>query len=111
VSALLERGLDASFYILKVLLPLCVERSLSDFATHRRREAGFLDRECLMVVLEHAVENPGTRDILLTTTISISGLNDAACILATPGAGRPLVGRHAGSLLTGWLGVGQVGLA
>jgi len=50
------------------------------------------------------------RDILLTTTILISGLNHAACVLATPGFVRPLTGRHAGSLLTGWLGVRQVGL-
>src|SRR3989442_5770975 len=49
------------------------------------------------------------RDILVTTTIHISGLNDAACLLATPGSVRPLTGRHAGSLLTGWLGVSQVG--
>src|SRR5438128_9622983 len=49
------------------------------------------------------------RDILLSTTIHISGLNDAACILATPGSVRPLAGRHAGSLLTGWLSVSQVG--
>ena len=50
------------------------------------------------------------RDILLSTTIHISGLNDAACLLATPGFVRPLTGRHAGSLLTGWLGFDQVGL-
>jgi len=50
------------------------------------------------------------RDILLSTTIHISGLNHAACVLATPGFIRPLTGRHAGSLLTGWLGVSQVGL-
>jgi len=45
-----------------------------------------------------------------TTTISISGLNDAACLVATPGSVRPLAGRHAGSLLTCWLSVSQVGL-
>jgi len=50
------------------------------------------------------------RDILVSTTIHISGLNHAACVLATPGFVRPLTGRHAGSLLTGWLGVSQVGL-
>ncbi len=50
------------------------------------------------------------RAILLTTTIHISGLNDAACILATPGSIPPITGAHAGSLLTGWLGVSQVGL-
>ena len=50
------------------------------------------------------------RDILLTTTILFSGLNHAACLLATPGFVRPLTGRHAGSLLTGWLGISQVGL-
>jgi hypothetical protein len=47
----------------------------------------------------------------MTTTIHFSGLHHAACLLATPGSVRPLTGRHAGSLLTGWLGVGQVGLA
>ena len=46
----------------------------------------------------------------MTTTIPISGLNDAACLLATPGFIRPIAGRHAGSLLTGWLGIRQVGL-
>src|SRR5437879_2148324 len=51
------------------------------------------------------------RDILLSTTIHISGLNDAACLLATPGSVRPLAGRHAGSLLTCWLDFNQVGLA
>ena len=51
------------------------------------------------------------KDILLSTTIHISGLNHAACLLATPGFVRPLTGRHAGSLLTGWLGVSQVAFA
>jgi len=50
------------------------------------------------------------RDILLSTTLHLSGLNHAACVLATPGFVRPLTGRHAGSLLTGWLGVSQGGL-
>jgi hypothetical protein len=50
------------------------------------------------------------RDILLSTTLHFSGRNHAACILATPGFVRPLTGRHAGSLLTGWRGVSQVGL-
>jgi hypothetical protein len=54
--------------------------------------------------------DPALRDILLSTTIPISGLHHAACLLATPGFVRPLAGRHAGSLLTGWLGVSQVGL-
>jgi len=49
------------------------------------------------------------RDILMSTTLHISGLNHAACILATPGSVRPLTGRHAGSLLIGWRGVNQVG--
>ncbi len=47
----------------------------------------------------------------LSTTIPISGLNHAAYLLATPGFVRPLAGRHAGSLLTCWLDVSQVGLA
>jgi hypothetical protein len=48
--------------------------------------------------------------ILLTTTIHMSGLDHAACFLTTPGSIPPMTGTHAGSLLTGWLGVGQVGL-
>ncbi len=47
----------------------------------------------------------------MSTTIHISGLHHAACLLATPGFVRPLAGRHAGALLTGWLGVRQGGLA
>ena len=45
-----------------------------------------------------------------TTTIHISELDDAACRLATPGSVQPLTRLHAGSLLSGWLGVAQVGL-
>jgi hypothetical protein len=69
------------------------------------RTAAFRSLETVGFPLDTAL-----RDILLTTTILISGLNHAACILATPGFVRPLTGRHAGSLLTGWLGVRQVGL-
>jgi len=32
--------------------------------------------------------------ILLTTTIHISGLNDAACLLASSSSARPLLGWH-----------------
>ncbi len=46
----------------------------------------------------------------LSTTLPIAGLHHAACVLATPGFIRPLTGRHAGALLTGWRGVRQVGL-
>jgi len=46
----------------------------------------------------------------LTTTRHIPGLNHAAYLLATPGSVRPLTGRHAGSLLTGWRDFSQVGL-
>jgi hypothetical protein len=53
---------------------------------------------------------PSLRDILLSTTLHIAGLNHAACVLATPGFVRPLAGRHAGSLLTCWLDVSQGGL-
>ena len=52
-----------------------------------------------------------TEAILLTTTIHISGLNHAACVLATPGSIPPIAGTHAGSLPTGWLGVSRVGFA
>src|SRR5436309_3080479 len=49
------------------------------------------------------------RALLLTTTLRIAGLHPAACILTTPGCVRPLTGRHAGSLLTGWRGVRPMG--
>jgi hypothetical protein len=54
---------------------------------------------------------PALANRRLTTTIPISGLNHAAYLLTTPGFVRPLAGRHAGSLLTCWLDVSQVGLA
>ena len=54
---------------------------------------------------------PATGNRQLPTTIPISGLHHAACLLATPGSVRPLTGRHAGSLLTCWLDFNQVGLA
>ena len=55
------------------------------------------------------------RDIERHDLVSAHGLlpcdrAHAAYLLATPGSVRPLTGRHAGSLLTGWLGVSQVGL-
>ena len=50
------------------------------------------------------------KDILLSTTLPVAGLHDAACLLAPPGFVRPLAGRHAGALLTGWRGFDQVGL-
>src|SRR5215470_12414085 len=46
---------------------------------------------------------------LVSTTIHISGLDHAACILATPGSAHPLARMHAGLLLTCWLGFRQVG--
>ena len=46
----------------------------------------------------------------LPTTIPLSGLHHAACLLATPGFVRSLTGRHAGLLLTCWLDFSQVGL-
>jgi len=53
---------------------------------------------------------PATGNRRLPTTIHFSGLHHAACLLAPPGFVRPLAGRHAGSLLTGWLSFNQVGL-
>jgi hypothetical protein len=53
---------------------------------------------------------PATGNRRLPTTLPFSGLHPAACLLATPGFVRPLAGRHAGSLLTGWRGFEQVGL-
>src|SRR3989475_8571275 len=49
------------------------------------------------------------RASLMSATLRLSGLHHAACLLATPGSVRPLAGRHAGSLLTCWLDVSQVG--
>jgi hypothetical protein len=43
--------------------------------------------------------------------VQISGLNAAACTLATPGSIHPVTGMHAGSLRTCWLGFDPVGLA
>ena len=51
------------------------------------------------------------RDILVSTTRRMAGRHHTACILAPPGSVRPLTGRHAGALLSGWLDVSQVGLA
>jgi hypothetical protein len=48
--------------------------------------------------------------IFMTTTILISGLYHAACLLTTPGSIHPLTMVHAGSFLTCWLGFDQVGL-
>jgi len=48
--------------------------------------------------------------ILWTTTLLISELDDAAYRLATPGSVQPLTKLHAGSLLSCWLSVTQVGL-
>jgi hypothetical protein len=42
--------------------------------------------------------------------VHFSGLNNTACLLATPGFVRPFAGRHAGSLLTRGLDFSQVGL-
>jgi hypothetical protein len=48
--------------------------------------------------------------ILQTTTILISRLTPVAYRLATPGSVQLLTQLHAGSLLSCWLGVAQVGL-
>jgi hypothetical protein len=69
-------------------------------------------QDCCLPALAHRRLSPRylLRDILLSTTLHMSGLHHAACVLATPGFVRPLTGRHAGSLLTGWLDVSQGGL-
>src|SRR5262245_53821550 len=54
---------------------------------------------------------PGRAHRRLPTTLHVSGRHHAAYLLATPGFVRPLTGRPAGSLLTGWLDVHQVGFA
>jgi len=69
------------------------------------RTAAFRPLETVGVLLDTTV-----RSLLLSTTILISGLNHTACILATPSSVPPLAETHAGSLLTCWLGVSQVGL-
>jgi hypothetical protein len=76
------------------------------------RHSPYRVQDCCLPALANRRLSPRylLRDILLSTTIHISGLNHAACVLATPGFVRPLAGRHAGALLTGWLDVSQVGL-
>ena len=69
------------------------------------RTAAFRPLETVGVFLRTTV-----RIILLSTTLPISGLNHMACVLATPGSVPLLAETHAGSLLTCWLGVRQVGL-
>src|SRR5262249_42345338 len=91
--------------------PLCRHAPLSDPGGVLRtchtapRTAAFRSVETVGVPLRTT-----GRDILLSTTLHFSGLHHAACLLATPGFVRPLAGRHAGALLTGWLGGSQVGL-
>src|SRR5262249_32494078 len=85
-------------------LPLWVHAPLSDpggvlYPCHSAsRTAAFRRLQTVGFPLHTTV-----RDILMSTTIHFSGLNHAACVLATPGFVRPLTGRHAGSLLTCWL--------
>ena len=69
------------------------------------RTAAFRPLDTVGVLLDTTV-----RRILLSTTLLIAGLNPTACLLATPGSVPPLAETHAGSLLTCWLGVRQVGL-
>ncbi len=68
------------------------------------RTAAFRPLETVGVLLETTV-----RRILLSTTLRISGLHHTACLLAPPGSVPPLAETHAGSLLTCWRGVRQVG--
>jgi hypothetical protein len=69
------------------------------------RTAAFRPLETVGVFLRTTV-----RIILLSTMLPIAGLNHMACVLATPGSVPLLAETHAGSLLTCWLGVSQVGL-
>ena len=50
------------------------------------------------------------RDILADHDYINFGVHHAACFIATPGFIPAMTGTHAGSLLTSWLGVRQVGL-
>ena len=54
---------------------------------------------------------PASTEVILLTTISkISGLNNTACMLATPGSIRPLTRAHAGLLPACRLDSGRMGL-
>src|SRR5436190_9592515 len=64
---------------------------------------------CALAIPHPGLLPPALANRRLTTTIHISGLNHAACLLATPGSVRPLTGRHAGALPTCWRDVSQVG--
>jgi hypothetical protein len=85
--------------------PLLDPGGVLDACLRASRAAAFRPLETVGFPLD-----PALRDILLSTTIRISGLHHAACILATPGSVPPLAETHAGSLLTCWLGFRQVGL-
>jgi len=85
--------------------PLLDPGGVLDACLSASRAAAFRPLETVGFPLD-----PTWRDILVSTTILISGLHHAACILATPGSVQPLAGMHAGSLLTCWLGFRQVGL-
>ena len=53
-------------------------------------------QDCCLPALAHRRLSPRTflRDILLSTTLHISGLNHAACLLAHSSFVRPLLGWH-----------------
>src|SRR2546425_13170132 len=84
--------------------PLLDPGGVLDACLSASRAAAFQPLETVGFPLD-----PILRDILLSTTIRMSGLHHAACILATPGSVQPLAGMHAGSLLTCWLGFRQGG--
>jgi hypothetical protein len=71
--------------------------------------AQFLWRQ-LDSISPHISPRASTGIIRWTTTLLIAELNEAACRLATPDSVQPLTKRHAGSLLSYWLGFAQVGL-
>ena len=90
--------------------PLCMHAPLSapggalGTRPHAPRTAAF---RCVQTV---GVPLDPSEGICMTTTILISGLYHAACLLTTPGSVHPLTMVHAGSFLTCWLGFDQVGL-
>src|SRR5712692_8309278 len=91
--------------------PLCMHALLSDpggvLGTRpiAPRTAAFRPLETVGVLLDTIL-----RSLLLSTTLRLLGLNHTACILTTPGFVPPLAETPAGSLLTCWLGLRQVGL-
>ena len=76
------------------------------------RHAPYCAEDCCLPATGNRRRSPPSdlARIRLSTPLRLSGLDHTACLLATPGSIPPLAETHAGSLLTCWLGVRQVGL-